>query len=300
MNGTLSLIPQASDMIRKSKTISLWIFYLLLGIYSFNVCAQHPINTESIRSPFRGKNFISPMQERVLQLQYRTTKEYLDKMYGVQSRLPSTDRTALRTQMDDCAGTYLCPSAALPVSLLYFNGERLNAEHVKLTWETSSEVNNSGFEIERSFDTPLVFENIGFVDGVGKSSDRKSYDFEDINFNQERTYYRLKQLDYDGTFEYSRIISVVGITEELTITPMPNPGPQNNTAFLVTGYDATQLVALTVINTSGVIIYKNSNFEMNNEGIIKLSKLPKLLRGLYIAKIISGDKQSTASFVISD
>lgn len=98
-------------------------------------------------------------------------------------------------------------NAALPVNLLSFSAKRLHEAQVDLYFSTASEKNNKGFEIERSEDG-FDFKNIGFVKGVGNSQTMKYYSFSDANAVQDNLYYRLKQVDEDGRFEYSKIIKV--------------------------------------------------------------------------------------------
>lgn len=103
-------------------------------------------------------------------------------------------------------------TSALPVRLISFAGNT-EKNAVILTWSTAWEEQNQGFEIQRSTNA-LNFERIGYVDGKSTVKTRSDYMFKDNNVHSGQTYYfRLKQLDSDGSFEFSRIISV-----------NPNPG----------------------------------------------------------------------------
>ena len=99
-------------------------------------------------------------------------------------------------------------TAALPVELVTFKGEKRNRENV-LFWETASETNNRGFEVEISNDGSH-FEKMAFVKGRGTTSELQNYNFtHTLNAKQNGVlYYRLKQLDNDGKFEYSKIIEI--------------------------------------------------------------------------------------------
>jgi hypothetical protein len=88
-------------------------------------------------------------------------------------------------------------SIPLPVELSMFRGEEQY-----LLWTTQSETQNKGWEIERSSDAK-TWSNIGFVEGFGNSSQKLDYHFELKEFG--KYYYRLKQIDFDGHFEYSEI-----------------------------------------------------------------------------------------------
>ena len=110
----------------------------------------------------------------------------------------------------------------LPVVLVSFKGRVTNAGHAELEWETALEVNNSGFEIHKSLDGKF-FEPIGWVDGTASTIRRKVYKFTDENF-EAISYYRLKQIDTDGTYTVSRIISVIPKDEDIDYAlAYPNP-----------------------------------------------------------------------------
>lgn len=107
---------------------------------------------------------------------------------------------------------------ALPVTLVNFNAKR-SGETNWLRWSTTREVNNSGFEIERSFNA-RNFEKIGFVDGKGESKNLETYLFVDEN-PLLVSYYRLKQIDFDGTSTYSRIVQVSAAEQAFKLYPNP-------------------------------------------------------------------------------
>jgi len=102
-------------------------------------------------------------------------------------------------------GAGIAGSAALPVHLLDFAG-RLVTNSVFLKWSTSSEINSQYFDIERSADG-IVFNKIGTVNAAGNSSTIHNYSFTDAAA-VEHNYYRLKQVDIDGKFEYSKVIII--------------------------------------------------------------------------------------------
>ncbi|MCX6183199.1 MAG: T9SS type A sorting domain-containing protein [Bacteroidetes bacterium] len=97
-------------------------------------------------------------------------------------------------------------TSILPVKLLYFNGEK-EKEGNLLTWSTVTEINNDHFEILRSYDG-TYFESIYSVEGKGNYSGISNYSFYDDSYNKGVVYYRLKQIDIDGSTSYSNIISL--------------------------------------------------------------------------------------------
>ncbi|MGX5858332.1 leucine-rich repeat domain-containing protein [Dyadobacter jiangsuensis] len=129
-------------------------------------------------------------------------------------RVEVTNSVVTALTLSSNAYTYV----KLPVTLVSFNGKSENNQ-TKLTWKTTSETNNKGFEIERSADA-RNFEKIGFVDGSGDTKENQFYHFTDVN-PLATGYYRLKQLDYDGKFEYSKVV-VVRAGEGI-VKMYPNP-----------------------------------------------------------------------------
>ncbi|GLU54910.1 hypothetical protein Dfri01_43710 [Dyadobacter frigoris] len=132
----------------------------------------------------------------------------------------------------------------LPVTLVSFEGKNKSATTI-LIWKTTSETNNKGFEIEKSKDA-RNFETIGFIDGNGDSNAANDYNFLDKN-PYAVSYYRLKQIDYDGKFEYSRTIYVKKNNTKLSF--YPNPAKDQ---LLVLGLEKEENV--TMHNLEGRII----------------------------------------------
>jgi hypothetical protein len=158
---------------------------------------------------------------------------------------------------------------SLPVTLTSFMGENKSSGNV-LIWKTTSETNNKGFEIERSADGK-TFENIGFVDGMGDNKGGKTYSFLDEK-PYFRTYYRLKQLDWDGKSEYSRIITVKQDKTKLSV--YPNPAKNE---FFVSGLDKEEVIE--VLNSQGSVVLEQ---KVNP---VQPVFAGKLANGIYLIKI---------------
>ncbi len=118
-------------------------------------------------------------------------------------------------------------NSPLPVELISFTS-RADGNSVTLTWQTATEVNNYGFDIQRtviSGQHSNEWEIIGFVEGHGNSNSLKEYSFKDVKPIRGKNLYRLKQIDTDGRFEYSNEIEVeiTAPTEFLLSQNYPNP-----------------------------------------------------------------------------
>ena len=125
-------------------------------------------------------------------------------------------------------------STVVPVELVSFSANYFNGK-VELQWITSSETNNYGFEIERR-DYNSSYQTIGFVSGNGSSTNRITYNFTDDNLGSSRYLYRLKQIDLDGSFEYSNEVEVLvaELNDFKLFQNYPNPfNPVTNLRFFV-------------------------------------------------------------------
>lgn len=112
----------------------------------------------------------------------------------------------------------------LPVELVSFSG-RLVGKSIQLNWQTATEIDNNGFEVERKTQNS-DWQKTGFIEGHGTSNSPKYYSFTDNSVLSGSTYsYRLKQIDGDGTFTYSNIIeiSASSITDFTLEQNYPNP-----------------------------------------------------------------------------
>lgn len=148
----------------------------------------------------------------------------------------------------------------LPVELLSFTGESTpegNRLHWKTTWETS----NKGFDIERSVNM-RDFTKIGFITGHGDSNTQKAYTFTDPA-TARTVYYRLKQLDEDGSFHYSKTIAVHDNRYAVKVYPNPSKGhlkidaAQRNQAFSIRNAQGTTVMEASILpaqelDTSGL------------------------------------------------
>lgn len=165
--------------------------------------------------------------------------------------------------------------ASLPVELVSFTGKAQQRKAL-LTWATASEKNNAGFDIEKSLDGKN-FDKIAFVKGNGISTITQNYNFTDYNFTQN-AYYRLKQVDLDGTFEYSKTIALntEGGKNKSVIKSYPNPVSD----ALTVETSVAETSQLEIIDAVGRVVLKQ-NVESGNYQISTSS----LVKGMYILRL---------------
>jgi len=167
----------------------------------------------------------------------------------------------------------------LPISLLWFTAE-CEAPNITLKWATASETNNNFFSIERSIDG-LNFELLGTVNGAGNSVQTLQYSYVDLNPLESKSYYRLKQTDFDGKFEYSNIVSANCENEILKdIKIYPNPVTSELTIETTSNNEA---ISFEIINSMGAVVCKISFIQ---KIIIQTSGFSK---GTYIIRFDNGN-----------
>lgn len=110
----------------------------------------------------------------------------------------------------------------MPVTLVSFNAAANGENSALLNWETSEEINNAGFDIEMSLDAKR-FIKVGYVDGNGDSKSTHRYTYSIPDLAGGTYYFRLKQLDYDGKYQYSQIRALEMKTAEDILAVYPNP-----------------------------------------------------------------------------
>jgi hypothetical protein len=127
-------------------------------------------------------------------------------------------------------------TAPVPVELTSFSGT-VSCNAVSLKWATATEVSNYGFEIERSSSSLSTdWQKIGFVNGSGNSNSPKEYSYTDNNLRSGSYSYRLKQIDNDGSYDYSNIVEIkIGLPTNLELNQnYPNPfNPSTTISFTI-------------------------------------------------------------------
>ena len=173
----------------------------------------------------------------------------------------------------------------LPIELTDFTAY-YHKNEVNLNWTTATELNNDLFIVERSTDA-LNFEEICRVKGAGNSLQKKSYGCTDTDPKNGVSYYRLKQVDFDRTFSYSRIETVsIGLDKDIRVYPNPN---ETGKLKIATGGAPA---SINVIDAMGKLILQIKSAD----GLTELDLLP-FGAGVYMVSVVTNDKTVTTKVI---
>ncbi|HCY75889.1 MAG TPA: hypothetical protein DHV28_08195 [Ignavibacteriales bacterium] len=189
----------------------------------------------------------------------------------------------------------------LPVELSSFSASIIGSS-VKLNWRTETEVNNYGFEIERKVGSGQSsvgnFEKIGFVNGNGNSNSPKSYSFEDNGLTPGEYSYRIKQIDNDGQFEYSKTIEVDFNSPKLFELSQNYPNPFNPKTTIRFSIPEAGNVKISLYNPLGQEVSTILNEVRESGTHIVNFDASELNSGMYIYKLESGSFIQTRKMIL--
>ncbi len=189
----------------------------------------------------------------------------------------------------------------VPVELLSFSGSTENGK-VNLIWATATETNNLGFEVERKIQdkgpNSHTWKKIGFVNGRGTTTERTYYSYTDDSDVQGKIMYRLKQIDYDGTFDYSSEIELE-VGNPLTYSLEQNyPNPFNPITTINFAIPVSGNVKLYIYNSLGERIESLENGFLES-GFHKVSwNASKYSSGVYFYELESGNYNSVKKMIL--
>ena len=176
----------------------------------------------------------------------------------------------------------------LPVIFSGLQVNKVNATTVKLTWQTASEINNSGFALLRSFDG-INFTDIKFVSGTGNSDHINTYSTTDIPGVIGRVYYKVKQIDVDGKSSLSDIVSIA-LGKSGMIKWYPNPAQQNIIVEGIANYKRLQILDLTGRLVKDIVT--NNQYQLN-------IAVDDLKIGCYFIRLINEQETQSLKFIIN-
>ncbi len=190
----------------------------------------------------------------------------------------------------------------IPVELIFFTSE-LNGNSIFLEWQTATETNNSGFEVERSqmskVKGQMEWEQIGFVNGNGTTTEPMSYSFVDKNVHAGFYKYRLKQIDFNGSFKYSDAIEIeVEALVEFSLE-QNYPNPFNPSTVIKYSVPADGNVSLKVYDVLGNEVSSIVN-EFKQAGTFDVTfDGSNLSSGIYYYRFTSGELTLTKKLMLT-
>lgn len=286
-------------------------------IYKYDSNYQFPL---TLIRPNGGETFYTGTQETINWIWSDTSNVTIEYSYGfgwspIVSDYPNTgefvwnvpnvntNQALVKINKADDTGVYVISAYPfsirpyIPVELVSFNAGVSN-NNVILNWSTASETNNMGFEIQRSTDNTDFF-TIGFVNGNGTTTEPKEYSYTDNNITPGKLFYRLKQVDFDGTFEYSNVVEVeyVGPTEYALNQNYPNPfNPSTIISYSIPGSEFVTIKIYDMLGNEVAVLVN----EERPAGTHKIEfNSTALSSGTYFYRIQAGDPStgSGRSFV---
>jgi hypothetical protein len=174
-------------------------------------------------------------------------------------------------------------NSTLPVKLITFAGVNKNNDAL-INWITASEIENKGFEVERSLDGKS-FVNVGFVKGKGNSNSTNRYELTDKGVFAKNTvaYYRLKQIDFNGTYTYSQVIKINAkstATNSMVVYPNPSVG-EFNVSFQ-SNIEGNGLIEISDIQ--GKVIYTKNVLVSLGANNFPIEEKANFGKGIYFVK----------------
>lgn len=186
---------------------------------------------------------------------------------------------------------------SVPVEMTSFSASIINSR-VCLNWETATETNNKGFEIERSTSN-TTWKSIGYVSGNGTTLNPTKYSFIDENPLADVNYYRLKQIDFTGEYEYSNVIEV-NLNTPVKFELLQNyPNPFNPASTISYNVAAKELVSLKVYDVLGNLVQQLVN-EVKEPGrySVEFNSNGKFSSGIYFYELRAGNFVQTRKMIL--
>jgi hypothetical protein len=270
-----------------------WKSVLLLALFSTNAKSQTTSTVD------RATRFTSRPTSVTSHDRYRSSRARLAPQgsSSLHRRRQNLLANARASAVQDCRSTACVILVPLPVKLVEFYGVRLSSSEVQLRWKTAEEINNERFELERTLNPALGFEVVGTVRGKNNSTQSTSYQWIDPNDAEQYTYYRLKQVDGDGSVTYSRIISVKGYANMFSVVPYPNPATPDLLKFSIYGHKPGEPVHVLIYDVKGQMVSQKTFDILPDDKQISVPGMEHK-RGSFIVKIKSGMQESSAHFVL--
>lgn len=204
-----------------------------------------------------------------------------DKSGATLATAPATTNAFVPTASQWATFSYSLASV-LPVELTSFTAKTVGGT-VNLNWATATEINNLGFEVQKKVGGEFI--SLGFVSGKGTTTEMQQYSFEDKNLSSGTYTYRLKQVDFNGSFYFSNEVNADVITPEVFALSQNYPNPFNPSTKIEYSLSVDSKVMLKVFNLLGeeIATLVNGNLTSGKHSVDFNAK--NLNSGLYIYKL---------------
>ena len=225
-------------------------------------------------------------QDASVLVQFSSSIDSLVIWYGDCDSIAGAKNAA--TQVITIDTIYFDDGGVLPVQLASFTGQ-LKDESVVLNWTTESELNNDHFDVERSLDG-AHFTSVGKVPGMGTTTIPHDYTYSDNikDITAPSVYYRLNQVNLDGSFTFSKVIQVRLNTGDILVKNV-FPNPFMDRVQLQANFNTGGVATIHLYNPDGNEVYRSQKMVNSGSNTLELNNLANLPRGLYIIQVTVGN-----------
>lgn len=196
----------------------------------------------------------------------------------------------------DRAWRTIAIGATLPVTLVKFSAEKQAGNTILVTWQGQHEVNFREYILERSTDG-ATYATVTTVPGKGGQVAQYAYTDNPGLQTGTKLYYRLRQVDIDGRFTYSRILAV-SLQPPNGIVVLVTPNPSNGNAALKVSSDKKRTALINIIDNQGKVLASQRAGISNGDNIILLTAASRLASGMYTVILNTGEEKVSAKLVI--
>jgi hypothetical protein len=188
----------------------------------------------------------------------------------------------------------------VPVEFISFTSS-INNSDILLSWTTATETNNMGFEVERiktQDERQGKWENVGFVNGKGTTTEPQTYFYFDENLSSGKYQYRLKQIDFNGLFEYSNVVEIEIISPSVFSLEQNYPNPFNPSTKIIWRSPVDGFQSMKVYDVLGneVAVLVNE-YKVAGEYDLKFNA-QNLTSGIYFYKLSIGNREIVKKMIL--
>lgn len=185
-------------------------------------------------------------------------------------------------------------NSTLPVEWLGFEAERLTEFNVQLDWATATEQESDYFAIQRMLEKETAFHTLGKITAAGNSIEPKNYSYIDANAAQQGSYYRIKQVDTDGSFSYSEL-RYVEASNSTHFTVFPNP-TSDALQLRLSGTTGSVDLQLRVVSAQGQIVLQQQR-QLRSEQLLRIEEISTLSLGTYYLHLQWENQERSFPFI---